>query len=1185
MPRNQILAEMRRSGVARPVIQDLASHSGAYIIVSGAASTSDRALANRRKAMTEAVADIAASDRLTLDYYDSSRLATWVRDHPGFIPWVRKRIGKALSGWRSYGAWAYAPTENDTAYLIDDAVRLQTGKRESVGGLPAADGLDIIRDLLRESGKIVRLIGLSGVGKTRFVQALFEPQVGMRPLDPSLAIYADVAGGAAPQPMDLATNLIALRQRAILVLDNCPQDLHQRLSELCRAAGSTLSVITVEYDIRDDEPEGTEVFLLEPSSIELVEKLVKQRFSGLSSIDVGTAAEFSGGNARIALALAATVGRHETLAGLTDDGLFRRLFHQRHQDDQTLLRAAQACALVYSFDGEAITGGNAELPRLGSLVGMTGQAVFASVADLRARNLIQQRSKWRSVLPHAVANRLAVMALQNIPYEVIEAQLVHGTPERLLQSFSRRLGYLHASPEAAAIVAGWLAPEGLLADVANLNALGRAIFNNIAPVSLESTLDAIERAVEKENGSLGSDTRKDFTRLLRSLAFEAGSFQRTVNLLALIAKSESKEAEYSEAGDTFASLFYLYLSGTHASLEQRLAFTEKLLTSNEVAEQELGCRALDAMLEAWHFSSSYNFEFGSRPRDHGYWPQTDDEVRNWYGSALELAARLARAHSPTARRIRDIIADNLRGLWTHTGLFDVCEDIAAAVVAEGFWREGWVAIRQIQKFDSKNMPDEILERLSALERRLRPANLRERVRTVVLGRRGHLFDFDDFDDDDGEASSGIDRADAVARQLGLELARDHASFDELLPDLVSGHGRLWWCGRGLAEGSPDQIMLWGTVVQELAKAPRVNQNVQILRGILNGIAVKSPEIPDALLEEALRHNDLSRHFPLLQSALPVDARSLARLRRSLESGLVPVQQFEVLGWLHVTDDVEPRDMTELILAVADQDGGYDIAADALSMRLHGDRRGRVDSAPELLNAGREILKRFNVNKRGHEGDHRLGQIARACLIGVEGASVARGLLTRIRDAVARHEIQAFHHEYLIEGIFKVQPSAAMDGLFDSDKLKRKDGVRVLENLMHMRGNPLNGVPDDVVICWCEEDPAWRYPVAAAVVDLFQRPNEKDPLRWTSLAYSILTQAPDRIRILGQFTRRFRPQQWSGSRAAIMESNLQMLTQLDLNDAEDLLAFVAKERERLGLEITEEREREARWEKKRDERFE
>ena len=152
MPRSEILDEMRPHGQIRPVIQRLADQSGAYIIVSSKGSTSDAALGRRRNAMAEAVSDVRHASSLTLDFYDRTRLATWVRDHPGLIPWVREKIGKAIPGWRSYGAWAYAPEGVSGAYLIDDKARIHTGREEDGDGLSALEGIRRIRDLLRDSG-------------------------------------------------------------------------------------------------------------------------------------------------------------------------------------------------------------------------------------------------------------------------------------------------------------------------------------------------------------------------------------------------------------------------------------------------------------------------------------------------------------------------------------------------------------------------------------------------------------------------------------------------------------------------------------------------------------------------------------------------------------------------------------------------------------------------------------------------------------------------------------------------------------------------------------------------------------------------------------------------------------------------------------------------------------------------
>ena len=128
----------------------------------------------------------------------------------------------------------------------------------------------------------------------------------------------------------------------------------------------------------------------------MTEALVHRRFPALSQVDAGTIAEFSGGNARIAIALAGTVQRGESLSGFADEELFRRLFLQNHQPDPDLLRAAEVCALVYSFDGEN-TDADGELARLGRLARQDPADLYARVAELRRRDLVQARRQWRAL--------------------------------------------------------------------------------------------------------------------------------------------------------------------------------------------------------------------------------------------------------------------------------------------------------------------------------------------------------------------------------------------------------------------------------------------------------------------------------------------------------------------------------------------------------------------------------------------------------------------------------------------------------------------------------------------------------------------------------------------------------------------------------------------------------------------
>lgn len=201
MRRQEIINEMKPKPGAhvRPVLLELAQNEGAYIIVSSGASTSDSALKSRREAMEDGVKGSAAEAKLTTDFYDRSRIASWVREHAGLIPWVRTRIGKAVPGWQSHSQWSFSPTAAES-YLADENARIRTCEKGDAHGLNAIDGLNRIRALLSSPGHVVRLIGLSGVGKTRFAEALFDPSIGVNALDPSLAIYTNVGDEPTPPP-------------------------------------------------------------------------------------------------------------------------------------------------------------------------------------------------------------------------------------------------------------------------------------------------------------------------------------------------------------------------------------------------------------------------------------------------------------------------------------------------------------------------------------------------------------------------------------------------------------------------------------------------------------------------------------------------------------------------------------------------------------------------------------------------------------------------------------------------------------------------------------------------------------------------------------------------------------------------------------------------------------------------
>ncbi|KQZ14311.1 hypothetical protein ASD44_09675 [Mesorhizobium sp. Root554] len=1185
MGRAAIIREMRPKGVVRDVIQALADENGAYIIVSSHGSTADTALRDRRDAMRSALAGAKNSDQLIVDFYDRTRLATWVRRHAGLSIFVKEKIGRAQTGWRPYGPWAGPADQPESEYLLDDKLRLQFKSRD-VSSTSIADGIDLLRDELAQSARMVRLIGLSGVGKTRLVQALFDARVGSRPLAPSLAVYTNMNDDPDPQPIGLASDLIANRTRAILIVDNCTPELHGRLSELCSASDSQVSVLTVEYDVRDDQKEGTQVVSLDTSSPELIEKLITRRFPTISGVDARTIAEAAGGNARIAIALASTIGQTETVAGLSDEELFQRLFKQRNDPDGALLRAAHVCSLLYSFQGEDTHGSEAELPRLALLAEQSGQELYRHVGELYRRDMVQKRGAWRAVLPHAIASRLAAHALENIPYSLIDQQLVSGGTDRTARSFSRRLAFLPAHPTAVSIATKWFAEGGLLGDPASLSETGAAMFANAASILPDKALDVLERVSDPGIATL---VYRRSTFLLRSLAYDPALFERASGLLIHAAINASEEHVAKDVSDVFVSLFPVYLSGTQATIEQRLKVIEKLLRSDNRKRIELGLAALEEVLKASHFSSVYQFDFGSRSRDYGYQPKSSSELRRWFSAGLSLVDTLAVRQGILKQELQSLVARCFRDLWSVAKMFNELECLSRTFSSWGFWREGWASCRQTLRFDRTQLSPTGRSRLIALEAELRPNDLASRIRAIVLGERLDSLDALDavaegnFDDD---VVGQLSRIENTARELGQEVASDDALLSELIPDLLRGGSRVFSFGRGLAEATGARRETWAKLVAPIRQTPPGTFSLVVLKGYLSALWETDPQVAQDLLDEvAQNHEQMAQFLPFLQSALPIDDKGLIRLKRLLDSDIVPVEQFRFLAVGGSASSLEASDLRDLLRLILSKHGGFEVALEILSMRFYSLASEKAPNEPDLIEAGRELLQNIVFRKGGQSDDFHLATVASNCLLGPEAVSTAASVATQLRQAVAEHKTYAFDNDDLLKAALRAQPIAILDALFDGDEQQVRSGIEVFNHLDNYRPNPMDVVSSDILLTWCNADPGMRFAPAAWVVTYKYSASSREPLVWSQQARLLLEYAPDPVAVMKVFVARFRPTSWSGSFAAILEENARLLDNLEGPTPEELVLYIREAKKRLQQDIAIARQTETEWDRERDERFE
>jgi hypothetical protein len=1187
MPPGEILAEMKPGGRLRPAIQELANLGGAYVIVSSTGSTTDSALAKRNAALRLPLAGAANADCLHTEFFDRQRLATWARQFAGITVWVRERLGRSTTGWRPFGDWCGNREPEDATYLLDDKLRLNMGKRRDAPQQTITEAIDEFRDELASEHGVVRLVGLAGVGKTRFVQALFDERVGARPLPKALAVYANLNDNPDPQPMGLAADLIAQGRRAVLVVDNCPPDLHSRLVQLCTRSASKLSLLTVEYDVRDDHPEQTRVVSLETASNQLIEQLVRRRFKHISQVDARSIANASGGNARIAIAIAETVTMTETVAGLSSAELFDRLLLQRGGSNEQLVRTAQACSLVYSYQGEAITGQEAELPRLAAIAGLPVDDVYRRLGELQRRELVQQRGEWRAVLPHAFANRLAVRALQETRYDLIKEQLLDTGNARLMRSFSRRLAYLHDHEEAVDIVDAWLAPGGLLGDVLSYEDVSREMFTNVASVSIEAALKALERG-ERGSETTTANVWARHRGTLRSIAFDPSLFQRCCRLLAFAATRSSEPHQVRNASDAFISLFPMTLSGTHATLAQRLEVLGPLLKSKDEREKKLALAALDKALQTSCFNPIFRFEFGARPRDYGYTASTTGEVRSWFQGVLSFIERTAFSDNSLKAQLGTVVAQAFHNLWTEGCVHDDLDRLSRRFAAEGFWREGWAAVVDLQGSLGEASPPHEAEKLLRLETALRARGLVDQVQALGFGMP------DDELSRERRSWGRTFHAEAARTYVGAEflgkaIASDEPAFDHVLPDLaVSGYSirsSARQFGRGLAQGTQPVNVIWDRLLNAFLRSPRDSRNTMVLQGVLSQISTSDSALTQKLLDQVLKHRTLRRHIAAFQSAVDIDTQGLDRLRRALARDFAPVETFRDL-YRDGQAFLMPWDrFSELVSLIAERKTGFSVALNMLVERVDLERlKGGPPPSPNGQAVGRHLLSNvsFNDDDRGFEPQ--LGTLVRWCLAEAGQSSVAAFIATRLRDAVASGAFVALKYQDLLEALLEVQPIPVLQALFVGGVRGRRAGAATFATRSSSNASSLDVVPVETLLAWCRSDPA-RYVDAARVTSLVKDGPQDGILLWSDHAEALLRNAPEPGTVVRAMMARRASISRVGSVATLLESYARLLDNGGWTPPAALRDFVAQQRENLLRTAARERASETARDRKKDERFE
>lgn len=1108
MAPSAIRTEMRPRGVMRPLFGDLAASAGAYIIVTtedvGSAATT-----TRLDAMRAALNDLVGGHRVALDIYGADKLARWANNHVGVAMWLRERAGQELLGWRPFGAWSNG---SGLPYLLDGEERV------SVNGAADAtimQAIGSIRAVLTEPRGKARLVGISGMGKTRMAEALFDQAVeGNVALDPSFAVYGDAGLTLGTPPATVAERLAASAKRAVLIVDNCADRLHGQLAEIVSRPHSRTSLLTIDYELEGEKLEATLIVRLGDNSDATINNLIAQRFPQLGDLVRNRLTDFAGGNARIALAISRGVKTSDALTELDDIRLIDRLFQdeRRAGRDATMRSAAEVAALVYAFHSETTERVAAEHGVLAAIAGVSDDAFYTAVERMLDCGIAQQRGSQRAIKPDALADRLAGLRLKHSDPALLVQTFSDGPP-RLLASFARRIGRLHNVPKAVNSAVRFLDVDGLLGDLATHDDQARRAFVNIAPASPEAALTAIQRAADNPAFMATRNHHREYADTLAHIAWDAALFSRAMATLRRFALAEPPDDRDKLVRKLFLERFQAGLSFTMADGNARLSVIDALLDDPDGDTRDLALDALGVMLET-QISSSFQTDFGTRHQHREWRWATEGECAAWFDGAYSRLEALSASDSIASSRARSIIASTARSN-TRAGMGTRTLAAIRTVRPPSYWDSGWRAANDILRFDRTGLPDDIRSSFEELERELRPRTLVACFEAFVLGepmRHWHPR---------GHDRLHVRDVKLLARGCGAAVAGSSQDIScWLCRATCAGYGLGPMAfGRGLGSRVADLDRLWSQAVAAFRTLARNQRRPYLLAGIIEAAFRRDRAWTEARLIEVATDADLAEHSVVLLPRDALDSNAVDRLIDGLTNGTLPAVEISELMFGGRSAGIAAEDLARLLDSLIDHPEGAIPALNVLFMRRSCDAQDNRHPSSEFDRVSRRLLVDVRVYKSDRQrNDHELAELARSLFpdeVLAQGVVLAIVAADRERrwNALDLHELKKLlidHHLRVVLDALAYGDTHghARNSLLDSRFADESnlDGVA--------------GLDQSLILSWIAEDPQSRAIKLAALVPYAVSMDHGVSLSWFPLALAIVDAAPDPIVVLDGFERRF-----------------------------------------------------------------
>ena len=1169
---------LTKDGHIKPMVREALEAGAHYVLLCSSSLTSQKARNIATKLCDSIRANGLPIDPSRIHVRDGDQVAAWLSHYPANVVKLKERTRpNSIGPFRSWDQWA-SREEHILSPLVDDA------------RLPALHAR-LLEDLV-QPGAFVRVLGAAGVGKSRLVlECLRSSDAKGFPMA-DFVLYADQSEVEQTAICGAVRMLADTGASAIIVVDDCPQETHQRLVGMVTAPSSRLLLLTI--DNREEYSASAydnSVVHVDQAPPEVTESIIDRELPTLHSEDRRRLLLFSRGFPTIAVRVANAWAENKPVPYSTDMYFAEAFVTGRGDSEPTL--AIQTAMLIAAFGTVRHTSTASQISELANWGRqITADDMHAVLERLLDRGVVQRRGGLVVLQPRPVAMRLTERQWREWSPQNWITILTGDMSPHLRRNAAGQLAWINETQVANCVAETMLCEGGPLDGFDRLSKPGNAaVLYRLAAVDAQHAVDCIHRTFNDVSDlrTIDAGVRRHLVETLELTAFPAETFHDAASLLLRLALAETEPGIANNSTGQFTALFPMLEGATVADGPSRIALLREAENTNDSRQRGVVVKALLAGAKTMHFSRMVGAEtHGSRPALKPWRPANAEEATTYVTFCVESLAREAKTDDDPGMAAKSGLGHELRALVSF-GLTDVVERVVVEMRNEtGRWPEAIESLGHSIQFDVGNDDQETITHLRSLIDFLQPKTLADRIRDLVSNMPWDYPNGEDLGFDE-QAKRQLE----AVHEIADDALENTEILREQLPQLCSGTQR--WAGpfgEYVGERIDSPIDWISQIAKVLIQTPKNNRNFNFFSGFVKGLSHRDHEAVQAVKRHLAESPELAPALPSVCSRLGLVQSDIQLVICALRSdALTPhsLMEWTVGGAL---SPLPASSLAELFDELHGHDvEGLSVAIELIGMWAHSGKDRLNDLRPQLIRLA-ESLVEVDIPRQDVMVAHHAKTIFKWLLGKGRDDSDARTLaLTLARALTAK---KAWRHTIdflasLLPAMLSEFPEIAWP-LIGQHIVRRTTTGRHLRYVLDKGSSfdrresesPILSLPPDTLFAWCSAHPERAPACAARMLPILTTETSKErPPTINPLIMRLLDQFGDQEDVLKALGSNIHSFSWKGSLTTYYARYLGPLDNLCTHPIPQVARWAKRMRLQLEREVekakTHDDEYEARWE--------